>query len=539
MADSKKKSVAGGRNSLNLKPADATRNAILRKQQKQIQDMYANLAKQTAAEAERLKHLAGATPALQSAYLTKLSQRLTAALNDIQAELTGTIKANAQNAAQSVVNAQREYLKNIGMPGFEAAFSHVPRDVVQSLFTGNVYGGNWTPSKSIWGTTKHNIEDINQIVAKGIAENKSSFDIAKELERYVDPKAAKTFDWGKVYPGSYKKIDYNAQRLARTLTAHAYQQSLVNTCAKNPFITGFKWESGHTARTCEICNDRDGQIYSKTDLPLDHPNGTCTWVAVSNASSDEVVDRLANWVNGGKDPDLDVWAKSFQRSPEGATAKSSSTQKKTKDTGSDIRSASKVSDVKKLIDSSGWFQRKTYLQGCDLDSAKAVGTAFDRMFSKFPQLKGKFVAPETGELRKNVYANCRTTTDGGVTLSKTLFSDWGKLKSKYSYDVLLGFHPAGTDASSIVTHEFGHAVDGYIGRALGKETYSETIIKQVLKDAGVGPDKVAIEISKYATKNERECFAELFAEYIGSENPSKAAQALGKSISDILTGVVK
>lgn len=311
MADSKKKSVAGGRNSLNLKPADATRNAILRKQQKQIQDMYANLAKQTAAEAERLKHLAGATPALQSAYLTKLSQRLTAALNDIQAELTGTIKANAQNAAQSVVNAQREYLKNIGMPGFQAAFSHVPRDVVQSLFTGNVYGGNWTPSKSIWGTTKHNIDDIHQIVAKGIAENKSSFDIAKELERYVDPKAAKTFDWGKVYPGSYKKIDYNAQRLARTLTAHAYQQSLVNTCAKNPFITGFKWESGHTARTCEICNDRDGQIYSKTDLPLDHPNGTCTWVAVSNASSDEVVDRLANWVNGGKDPDLDVWAKSF------------------------------------------------------------------------------------------------------------------------------------------------------------------------------------------------------------------------------------
>ena len=64
--------------------------------------------------------------------------------------------------------------------------------------------------------------DIQYIVAQGIASQKSAFDIAKDLEKYVDPSAKKDWAWSKVYPGTKKVVDYNAQRLARTMVSHAY-----------------------------------------------------------------------------------------------------------------------------------------------------------------------------------------------------------------------------------------------------------------------------------------------------------------------------
>lgn len=93
--------------------------------------------------------------------------------------------------------------------------------------------------------------------------NKSAFDIAKDLEEYVDPKAKKSWDWKKVYPGVSSKIDYSAQRLARTMPAHAYQQSLEATVKNNPFIDGYIWHSGTGKRTCEICRERDGKFLQK------------------------------------------------------------------------------------------------------------------------------------------------------------------------------------------------------------------------------------------------------------------------------------
>ena len=58
-------------------------------------------------------------------------------------------------------------------------------------------------------------------------ENCSYYEIAKDLESYVRPNARlpwnlRMADGKKIYK---KQIDYNAQRLARTLVQHGYQQS--------------------------------------------------------------------------------------------------------------------------------------------------------------------------------------------------------------------------------------------------------------------------------------------------------------------------
>lgn len=220
-----------------------------------------------------------------------------------------------ESAASSVVKDVNAFAEKVGLK-VQGAYSYVPRDVVSMLSSGKVYGGNWSLTKSIWGNSQKNLKDINSIVAIGVAENKSAYEIAKDLEKYVDPLAKKDWAWSKVYPGTAKRVDYNAQRLARTMVSHAYQQSLMATTKHNPFVTGLKWRSAHSSRTCEICNERDGNIYPKDQLPLDHPNGMCTFLAVIPDSMTDIADRLADWVDGKSDSSLDSWYSSMLKNPD-------------------------------------------------------------------------------------------------------------------------------------------------------------------------------------------------------------------------------
>lgn len=289
---------------LSLKTSEQVRSSLTLRQQKQIQQMYKNLAERVASEATRLRGKDGISNKLRQAYLNELLKQLKTELNSLSIELDGSIQTSMYDMADAVIDDNIKFLMDIGFANIQGAMSHVPKDVVESIISGNIYQGKWTLTKAIKNLTRATQKDIQQVIAEGVALNKSTYDIAKEIEKYIDPSQRKPWDWGKVYPGVTSKVDYNAQRLARTLISHAYQQSLVNSCSKNPFVTGFQWRSAHTHRTCEICNERDGQIYPKDELPLDHPNGLCTFLVVT-PSQDEVINRLADWVNGKSDKELD------------------------------------------------------------------------------------------------------------------------------------------------------------------------------------------------------------------------------------------
>lgn len=297
---------------LRFKTAEEIRLNTTLNQQREIVKLYNKLAKQAKKQAEALKGKDNVSSALRQQYFNKLAEQLISASDEVSKEVENTIRANMQTVSEAVVKDQQSFLKDVGMPGFETAFSHVPTQIVQTVASGNLYAGDWTLSKAIWGTSKKISKDINKIVAEGIAANKSAYDIAKDLEKYVNPSAVKPWDWGKVYPGTNRVVDYNAQRLARTMVSHAYQQSIVNTCKPNPFVTGIKWAASNSDRTCALCMERDGVIYPKDDLPLDHPNGMCTYVGVTDNLSD-VADRLADWVNGKSDPELDEFAMSLYK----------------------------------------------------------------------------------------------------------------------------------------------------------------------------------------------------------------------------------
>lgn len=284
--------------------AEGKRIDITNEQAKQIRDMYKSIEKEFGERIRILSNKSNISSIMREQYLKDFTKDLQDRITILNSQLEGTITNNALEVAKAVTEDNDKMLREMGFGGVFTSDFHIPQDAVNSIITGKLYEGKWTLSKAIWSDNQKKLNDINSIVAKGLAENKSTYELAKDLERYVNPQARKEWSWSKVYPGTSKKIDYNAQRLARTMISHAYQESFVLNTKDNPFIEAYQWLASGGDRMCDICAERDGKIYQKDELPLDHPNGMCTFMIVKEKSYEEIAKDLSNWVNGTGDSEL-------------------------------------------------------------------------------------------------------------------------------------------------------------------------------------------------------------------------------------------
>ena len=476
---------------LDFSSAEEQRNRISQEQAQSIRDMYRQASEEIGRMAERAPRVP--SDALRKEYLNKLQGQINRELQDIQSQLDGTVRSSMLDTVQEVVRDASNFANGFGL-SIEGAYSHVPTDVVRAVMSGQLYEGNWTLSKALWLNTKETQQDVQNIVAKGILENKSAYDIAKDLEKYVNPDARKDWEWSKVYPGTRKVVDYNAQRLARTMVSHAYQQAFVRTTIKNPFITKYEWRAADTERTCQLCLDRDGQYFPKDDLPLDHPNGMCTFLAVIEDDFNTIADRLADWAHGGEDPALDEWAKDLY-------GKDWQAKKEQAQTNQDKAKASMpVKNYKDLQQKWG------------VTCSKALG---DRCVQNLDEA-----------------LTYMTNTYGYEFLSATpLFDNKNPLylrgyEAYYSsWEDSLGIHVHKDNSkrleTSIWVHELGHALTGYIAAVQkGRHSFLTEVCDSVtataftntghqLNKKGVPTNKdMAICVSQYGGTNTAECVAE-------------------------------
>lgn len=300
-------------NPLIFKDSEATVASIMDSQKKEIAALYEQWADEIGERAKYYSHKTTASAPLSERYYKELQKQLRATSQEVSNEVYKKIKHNIYTVADAVVADNVKWLEQFGFSaeGLNAAFSYVPDSVVRNLLTGRVYDSGWSLSARIWGNNESTLSDIYKVMAGGLAQQKPIYEIAKDLEKYVRPSAAKPWnlvapDGKKIYP---KQVDYNAQRLARTLVQHGYQQSFIATTQKNPFITEYIWRA-NGSRVCELCLSRDGVHYKKDELPLDHPNGMCT---MEPAVVGDMVDQLAAWFNSpdGTYPEIDEFAGSF------------------------------------------------------------------------------------------------------------------------------------------------------------------------------------------------------------------------------------
>lgn len=304
--------------SLIFKDAEAAKAAIMASQQKEIAKLYEDWADEIGERAKYYSHKSTASAPVSERYYRELQKQLRATSQQVSNEVYKKIKGNIYLISDAVVKDNVDWLASFGfsMEGLNAAFSYVPDEIVRNLITGQIYESGWSLSQRIWGDNEKTLKDIYRVMAKGLAENKPIYEIAKDLEAYVRPGAR--LPWNLTAPDGVrifkKQVDYNAQRLARTLVQHGYQQSFVAVTKSNPFITEYVWRS-NGSRVCELCKARDGQHYKKDELPLDHPNGMCTMepVVVKN-----MVDQLADWFNSpdGTYSEIDAFAKNFGYNPD-------------------------------------------------------------------------------------------------------------------------------------------------------------------------------------------------------------------------------
>ena len=381
--------------SLIFKDAEAAKAAIMASQQKEIAKLYEDWANEIGERAKYYSHKSTASAPVSERYYRELQKQLRQTSQEVSNEIYKKIKSNIYTVADAVVSDNVKWLESFGFSsdGLNAAFSYVPHEIVQNLVTGQIYDSGWSLSSRIWGDNEQTLKDIYQVMAKGLAENKPIYEIAKDLESYVRPSAKlpwnlRMADGKKIYK---KQVDYNAQRLARTLVQHGYQQSFIATTQKNPFITEYIWRS-NGSRVCDLCKARDGVHYKKTELPMDHPNGMCTMEPVV---ADDMIDQLADWFNSpdGTYPEIDAFAGNFgyQASKTGTVqdfiAKYGMSSKSPSSWFNSLTQIQKV-EAKALKDQSGltwneWYEKNIYNgDGSNLGGKKKI-QAFSDVQEKY------------------------------------------------------------------------------------------------------------------------------------------------------------
>lgn len=313
---------------LRLKNAEKVRLYTTQQQQKDIkklyEDLYTDVSKQISSFGKK-----GMT--LQQ--LIVLKRDIGIRISQLNNDIKNGIVRNMRTVSNQVVIDTQSFLRLCGFKNADDAFMYIPDQIVRNILTGNIYDGSWTLSKAIWGYNSKTQDTLSKIISYNTAQGKSAYETAKDIEAYVDPSSSKKSrvikswrldnDGNRVADSFYfGKVDYNAQRLARTMVSHAYQQSFMSVNENDPFVIGYRWiTSNFHGRVCPVCEDyatRDSYglgsgVFPKDELPIDHPNGMCTFDAVMSHDMSHIAKKIGEWYNSpvGTFPDIDKYAADF------------------------------------------------------------------------------------------------------------------------------------------------------------------------------------------------------------------------------------
>lgn len=243
------------------------RNLMTKKMKKEIRSLYQDLHK------DYLKKLLKVqSGSMSEKILYSLKKELEGDIRRLNNEIYKTTKKSIEAITSEAINSQRDiWLSidkqfNLGLNNqFKQMFFMINEKVVAEILNGDLYKDGMGLSERLWFDGKLMGKDVQNIIAKGIAGKQSNFEVAARLEQYLDPKHYSST----IYEASKKKIEFNSYRLAHTAIAHAYQQTVRRSAKSNPYVEAIRWRSVLQKRTCDLCRERDGQLYTSDNLPQD------------------------------------------------------------------------------------------------------------------------------------------------------------------------------------------------------------------------------------------------------------------------------
>lgn len=367
----------------------------------------------------------------------------------------------------------------------------------------------------------------------------------------------------------------NAARLIQTEQAY-FSSAAQAECFSDLGVEEYEIVATLDSRTSDICRNLDGQHFPMKDYeagvtaPPFHVNCRSTTVPYFPDNFGQIGERAARDADGKTyyvpdDLKYSDWKAAFvDGNTEGFEEiqenhfhheQKPDTIKVGKFALDDCKT---TQEVEGLLKNQGWFYSEvidgtrydsnsaTSLVGCDVESAKEVYKAYDRLYTKYPQLKQKLNGVNCSPLPKHTYAQCHVGLGhGGIAINERHYSNHEKLIESYERDLKAGFHPANTTYSAILTHEVGHAIDDYLTNTLHAagmsgwkpKWVSAALRPKVMRACGLKISDIEKSVSGYATQNHFEWFAECFAEYMESPNPRPVAQKFGEMLEELLKGV--
>lgn len=506
-----------------------------------------------------------------------------------QNALSGTWVKELENASARYHISRLEALKLQTQQQIEVLFGNQLDSIdsaMKSIYTSGYYHTAYEIQKGFgvgWDFATLDENQINKVINKPWAVDGQNFSsriwknkqkLVNELNTTLTQNIILGQDPQKAIDEIARKMNtskVNAGRLVMTEEAF-FSSAAQKDCFNELDVEQFEVVATLDSHTSEICQGMDGQHFPMSQwevgvtAPPFHVNCRSTTVPFFGDEFDHVGERAARGEDGKTyhvpgDMTYKDWQKSFVEGDKSGLQeiKPDGTMKDTPKvkTIDDCTTVEEVEDLFKSHDD--WFNVQTIrgqtirsvdglsLEGTDLDCAKSIYRTHEKLFSKYPQLKGKLNAINSASLSGNTYAQCMFGLGhGGVSVNKKYFSNVSKLQQSYEKDLAAGFHPAGTDYTAIVMHELGHAVDDYL-------TYTEQMAglvnhwkpkivsadlrPKVMRSCGLKISDIRQAVSGYATKDAQEWFAECFAEYMCSDNPRPVAAEFGKQLEELLKGV--
>ena len=168
----------------------------------------------------------------------------------------------------------------------------------------------------------------------------------------------------------------------------------------------------------------------------------------------------------------------------------------------------------------------------DFESVRKAASEIEDILTEFPQAVDHSVNLLSGNLYnalgKNAYAGASLR---GQIFMNDIFQDRQNLENSYQHDLRTHWHPEGTTADHIVTHEMGHLLERALIQKLNVSSWQEAeewvkhrqssrivseackIAKKTPEGKGLKNNQLIEQVSRYATKNRGETLAECVADY--------------------------
>ena len=200
-------------------------------------------------------------------------------------------------------------------PSFKSMFARTQDEAVAAVLNGSIYSGPQTSlSRRIWNNEALQGGQIEQLIAEAAARGRSATELARDLEAFVNPKAAMPDNWNDIYeqcPFPFR-VDYNAKRLAVASLNHSYYQGMLMAARENPYAEYLHWELSSMHLIYDVCDtymEHDEGLglgnFSLDNAPLPHPFCRCLYYVDSSKSLSEIGDEIGRWISGEENSRLD------------------------------------------------------------------------------------------------------------------------------------------------------------------------------------------------------------------------------------------